>query len=229
MLKAAFGIVLPKPNKPSYAEPSFFQVVVLLQTISKILKRIIAVRLFNHALSNNLIHPNQFRSLAGLRVNDAAITLFHEIKSHQAAQRKVSTVFLDVKGGFDHIVPRALVSRLQKHNTPAYMISWILSFLTERTCCLICNGSPRSHTRVDVGSPQGSPISHLLFVIYVAPFHFDLHQGITLSYVDNFKLFVASNSYRSNIISRQRAWSKIKSAAAAVSVTFSCPKTDLIH
>jgi len=40
-LKRANGIVLDKPGKPSYNSPSFFPIVVPLQTFSKILERIV--------------------------------------------------------------------------------------------------------------------------------------------------------------------------------------------
>jgi len=44
-LKKADGIVLDKPGKPSYHSPSSFRVMVLLQTVSKILERIMNSRL----------------------------------------------------------------------------------------------------------------------------------------------------------------------------------------
>lgn len=72
-MKAAHGIVLPKPGKPSYTDAS-----------SKILQHIFAIRLYDHACTVNLIHQNQFGSLTNLGVNDATTTLFHEVKSLQA-------------------------------------------------------------------------------------------------------------------------------------------------
>jgi len=81
MLKATNGIVLPKPSKLSYKDPSSFHIIVLLETISKILERIITFRLYNHETLNKLKHPNQGGSLPGRSVNDAAITFIHEIKS----------------------------------------------------------------------------------------------------------------------------------------------------
>src|SRR5207237_8055968 len=44
-LKKANGIVLSKPGKPDYSSPSSFRIIVLLETVSKILERIIANRL----------------------------------------------------------------------------------------------------------------------------------------------------------------------------------------
>jgi hypothetical protein len=86
MLKVGNGIVLPKPSKLSFKDPSSFCVIVLLETISKILERIITFWLNDHLTLNKLIYPNQEGSLPGLSVNDDAITLIHEIKLLQASQ-----------------------------------------------------------------------------------------------------------------------------------------------
>jgi hypothetical protein len=58
---------------------------------------------------------------------------------------------------------------------------------------------------LDVGVPESSPISPLLFVIYIALLHFILlPRGITLSYVNDFTLTKALNSYRTYIHRLQR-------------------------
>ena len=164
-LKAANGIVLPKPAKPSYSDPSSFRIIVLLETISKVLERIVTFRLYAHAVTCKLIHPNQGGSLPGRSVTDAATTLLHEVKLLQASSLKVSSLFLDIKGGFDNVRAPILAARLNSYDTPTYMINWILSFLSNRTCRLLFKGGPMTFEDVDVGVPQGSPISPLLFVI----------------------------------------------------------------
>jgi hypothetical protein len=122
------------------------------------------------------------------------------VKLLQAAGLKVSSLFLDIKGGFDNVQGHILAARLRSHNTPSYIINWVLSFLSDRSCRLLFKGGPMIFETVDVGVPQCSPISPLLFVIYVAPLHsISLPRGITLSFVDDFALMKASNSYCSNI------------------------------
>lgn len=79
-LKAANGIVLPKPAKESYIDPSSFRIIVLLETISKLLERIVTFRLYDQAIVSNLIHPNLGGSLPGRSTSDAATTLIHKVK-----------------------------------------------------------------------------------------------------------------------------------------------------
>jgi hypothetical protein len=78
--------------------------------------------------------------------------------------------------------------------------------------------------------PQGSPISPLLFVIYVAPLHtVSLPRGITLSYVDDLSLTKASSSYRTNTRELQSAWIKLQRIGSSLHILFSIPKTELMH
>src|SRR6266566_1289607 len=229
-LKAANGIVLPKPSKPSYTDPSSFRIIVLWETISKLLERVVTFRLYDHAITHQLLHTNQGGSLPGHSTSDAATTLVHEVKLLQFADLKVSTFFLDIKGGFDNVRAPILASRLRKHNTPDYIVNWVLSFLANRSCRLLFKGGPKQFQSVEVGVPQGSPISPLLFVIYVAPLHsVPLSKGLTLSYVDDFALTKASPSYRSNVRHLQAAWVKLQSIGDSLHISFSIPKTNFIH
>jgi len=69
-LKKADGIVLDKPGKPSYDSPSSLRVIVLLQTFSKIPKRIMNSRLSCVACVVGLLNSHQCGSLAGLSLAD---------------------------------------------------------------------------------------------------------------------------------------------------------------
>jgi len=57
-LKTANGVVLNKSGKPSYDSPASFRIIVLLQTISKILECIIAHSLAEGARALGLIYQN---------------------------------------------------------------------------------------------------------------------------------------------------------------------------
>ena len=46
-----------------------------------------------------------------------------------------------------------------------YMVSWTPSILTGRSFRLLFNGSPNLFSLITIGTPQGYPVSLLLFVI----------------------------------------------------------------
>jgi len=228
-LKRGNGIVLDKPGKPSYSSPSSFRVIVLLQTFSKILERIMNSRLSGVARLAGLLNPHQCGSLAGLSASDMTTTLTHEIRTLQMAVKKVSTLFLDIKGGFDNVNPLTLCSILRTKAVNPYLVSWTRSFLSGRTCRLLYQESPKVFAPVAAGTPQGSPISPLLFVIYVSRLDCVIPQGLTVSYVDDFGLTASSTSYRCNTQILQRHDATLKAKGARLGVGFSIPKTELIH
>ena len=192
--KTADSIVLDKPGKPSYDSPSSFRVLVLLQTFSKILKRIMKSRLSCIARTTGLLNPHQCGSLAGLWASDAVTTLTHEVKTLQMAGRKFSTLFLGIRGGCDNVNPATLCGMPRAKRVNPYLVFWTKSFLSCRMCRLLYQGSPRVFAPVSVGTPQGSPASPLLLVIYVSHLHSEIPHGLSLSYVDDFGLTVSSAS-----------------------------------
>jgi len=77
--------------------------------------------------------------------------------------------------------------------------------------------------------PQGSPISPLLFVIYVSSLHLEVPRILIISYVEHFAVTVASPSYRTNVCLIQKSFSALKRKASPINISCSVPKTELIH
>jgi len=152
-----------------------------------------------------------------------------EVRTLPRPRLKVSTLFLDIKAGFENITASILRSRLMASQVPPYMIDWVSSFLSEGTCTLAFQGSPNLPSPVSVGSSHGSSISPLLFLLYVAPLHMSVPKGLMISYVDDFSVTVSSPSHKGNIRQLQRLYSTIAKRGRDIGVSFSVPKTELIH
>jgi len=187
------------------------------------------VRLSAIAKSKGLLHPNQCGFLPGLSSADACLTLTHEIKTLQRPRLEVSTLFLDIKAGFDNGNASTLKAKLLASYIPSHMVDWVSSFLSERTCTPGFQGSPNLSSPVSVGTPQGSPISRLLLLLYVAPLHMSVPRGLMVSYLDDFSITVAFPSYRGNIRRLQGLFSTISAKGRDIGVYLSVPKTELIH
>ena len=228
-MKRANGIVLDKPGKASYYTPASFRVIVLLETPTKIVERVTASRLALLARFCGLLHPHQTASLPGLSTFDATATLTHEVRLFERLDLKVSSLFLDIKGGFDNVDPSQLRAALRAKGAHKYIISWIGSFLTNRMCRLLFHGSPKRFSPGAVGTPQCSPISPLLFVIYVSSLHPAIPKGVILSYIDDFVVIVALASHRRDFRLLQSHYRSLCRIAAPKRLSFSVPKTELIH
>ena len=228
-LKKANGVVLDNPGKPSYDSSAFFRIIVLLQTVLKILERMVPSRLSAIARHVGLIHPNQCGSLPSLSSFDACTSLVDTVHKLQRPALKLSSLFLDIKGGFDNVDVDILCSSLHSKEVNYYLVSRVGSFLTGRSCRLLFQGSPRVFSPLSVSTPQGSPVSPLLFVIYVAPLHVSIERGLVLSYVDDFSLTISSPSYRSNSRTLQSAFGPIRAIGHTRKVDFSILKIELIH
>ena len=77
--KISSMVIIPKPNKPSYDSPKSFKLIVLLNTLGKLIEKVIGERLQFHMVNNNFIHPSQLGGLKFKSTIDAEVTLTHII------------------------------------------------------------------------------------------------------------------------------------------------------
>lgn len=77
-----------------------------------------------------------------------------------------SDLFLDVSGAFVHVSHKRLLHNLQKRGIDRDTVGWIASFLSDRTTTIRMGELESQEYRVDVGIPQGSPLSPILYLFY---------------------------------------------------------------
>ena len=165
--KQAVGYILKKPNKPDYSAPKAYRVISLLNCLGKVSERILAQRLSYLAETTHLLHPTQLGGRLKKSAIDTALLLTNEVEQNKLLGLKTSTVFLDVKGAFDHVAKNQLLAILRDLKLPLSLIHWTSSFLDNRLIKLSFNQNTESFKPINTGIPQGSPISPILFLIYI--------------------------------------------------------------
>ena len=140
---------------------------------------------------------------------DAVLSLVHDIQIARRSKKYTSTLFIDVKGAFDHVSVNQLLRVFIQLGLPLALIRWIQSFLSDRSIQLAFDGDSTTETPISIGIPQGSPISPILFLIYIR-FLFEesgeedqeLKEAISqvrfLSYIDDIALIISSKSLQRN-------------------------------
>ena len=94
--------VLPKSGKADYSTPRSFRVIVLLDTFSKILEKLVQSRFSATAHLKGLVAVHRAGSLPGVSTEDAAACLIHEIDATHRSGLCATIGFFDIKGGFDN-------------------------------------------------------------------------------------------------------------------------------
>ncbi len=141
-----------------------------LNCMGKVLERIYAKRLSYLATSGNLLNNSQIGGRLQRSAVDTALLLLHYIQDQRAKNKKkvvTTTIFLDIKGAFDHVQKDRLINILRDINMPKAFTKWVSSFLTDRYIQLAFEGQIQPRTKIETGIPQGSPISPILFLIYI--------------------------------------------------------------
>ena len=229
--KQATGAILKKPGKPDYTVPKAYRVIALLNCLGKVSERVLAQRLGYLAETSTLLHPTQIGGRLKKSAIDAALLLTNEIELNRVANRKTTALFLDIKGAFDHVAQNQLITILQKLRLPCSIIAWVASFLANRELRLSFDGQIEEFSPVNIGIPQGSPISPILFLIYIRDLFPDilLSNLKTWSYIDDIVLVTSSTSINRNVKILEREVAKLELKAAKAAIQFDLAKTELIH
>ena len=226
--RQATGAILKKSAKPDYSVPKAYRVISLLNCLGKVSERVLAKRLGYLAETTALLHPSQIGGRLKKSAIDAALLLASDVESNKKANRKTTTLFLDVKGAFDHVSKYQLLSKLKDLRLPASLIAWVSTFLSERTIRLAFDGQTEEFTDIETGIPQGSPISPILFLIYIRDL-FNSQVVKFLSYIDDISLSYSSTSLKKNVKVLAAIVSQLYALAEQNAIQFDLDKTELIH
>jgi hypothetical protein len=77
-------------------------------------------------------------------------------------------LLMDVKGAFDHVNHRRLLTTMVAKTLDGDLIEWTEHFVTNRTVQITVDGYDGEVSPVHTGIPQGSPVSSILFAIYIS-------------------------------------------------------------
>jgi ribonuclease HI len=226
--KQATGVILKKPKKPDYSAPKAYRVISLLNCLGKVSERILAQRLSYLAETTHLLHPTQIGGRLKKSAIDAALLLTHEVEQNHQVGLKTTTLFLDIKGAFDHVAKNQLLAILKQLRLPINLISWVSSFLENRQLKLSFDQNTEEFRTVNTGIPQGSPISPILFLIYIRDL-FTSNRGKYLSYIDDISITVASHSFKRNIKLLEQEVQRLISMGEKNAISFDIAKTELLH
>ena len=114
--------------------------------------------------------------------------------------RVVGALCMDVQAAFPSVNQRCLTRQLREQGIDEDLVRWTRDFMSERSVQMVIGGEEQQPIDATSGLPQGSPISPLLFALYMSGLHRFIDQQtqevVTLSFVDDVTFLVSATSVR---------------------------------
>ena len=198
--KISTTVVIPKLSKLSYNNPKAFHPIVLLNTLGKLIEKVITERIQFTVASNNLIYPSQLGGLKFKSTSNARVTLTHIIRSGWSKGKTTSTLAFDISQFFPSLNHQLLILILEKCGLDFKASKFFANYLIQRSTNYQWNNPSSPPFKVNIGVGQGSALSPILSSLYLSPLFYIIEKRFKslnipisiLSFVDN-GLFIIQN------------------------------------
>ena len=174
--KRSMTVIIPKPNKKLYDSLKSFKPIVLLNTVGKLIKKVIGERLQFATAANDFIHPSQLGGLKFKSMTDAGIALTHIIQTDWVKNLLTSTLAFNIAQFFPLLNHRLLTLIMKKAGFNNCIISFFANYLIDRKTIYFWNNFISPIFNINIGVCQGSALSSILSALYLSLFIYILEN-----------------------------------------------------
>jgi hypothetical protein len=207
--------------------PSSYRPISLTNTIGKFLERIITNRLIWILEKHNLLSPYQSGFRSNRSTLDNIIKLYDTIIKGFCCNESTLGVFIDFEKAFDMVWKDGLIIKLQKIGISGNILDYIKNFLTNRTFQVKIANSLSDVHHLQNGTPQGSIISPLLFLVMINDFPNNPATNLSL-FADDSAIYKASTNLKFLEKSLQKHLSEIENWCNRWGFKISTSKTTVV-
>lgn len=175
-------------------DPANYRPISNLNTISKVIERLVLTRLLPHAIASGSFSALQSAYRRHHSTETALLKIMDDLYRLVDCKSAAVLVGLDLSAAFDTVDHDILLSRLQSgFGVCGAALEWMRTYVTGRSQYVKVGDERSLESGYDVGVPQGSVLGPFLFSVYVSPisdiissFGVQFHQ-----YADDTQLYTA--------------------------------------
>ncbi|OBS17648.1 hypothetical protein FPOA_09383 [Fusarium poae] len=247
--REAIVSMIPKLGRVSYDTAKDWRPVSLLSVPGKVFEKVLSIRLTTFATDNELIPRTQYGAPGRSTVQalHETVGIIHDAWSRKTTRnaakgvKNAATLLgLDISGAYNCVDRRILLERLGEVGVPEWFLHLIHSFLSDRQTVLKLPESFSAPFFANIGIPQGSPLSPILFVLFTAPLLERVNQYNSvfgdknvkvhcIAYVDDTYLIAVSDSHERNCVALKSFHDVVLEWADSVGLEFSPQKYSVMH
>ena len=172
-----------------------YRPISLLLTISKVLEKIMYKRTYEHLNKTDQIYKSQYGFRAKHSCENAISELLGDVIKNRDMGIHTVSVFLDLSKAFDTLQHNVLYEKLERYGIRGLSLEWFKSYLTDRSLRVKCKTSDDGEMTyselhsVQYGTPQGSCLGPLLFLIFTNDIHLHLQYTSCILFADDTTLY----------------------------------------
>ena len=147
-------------------------------------------------------------------------------------KKLAAALFMDVKGAFDHVSKIQLLTRMTRLGIDGDLVRWTSSFLTNRKIQLVIDGHDNDERDIETGIPQGSPVSPILFLIYISGVFDEVTKNnplvTSLSFIDDLGFIASGSSVKEVAKTLEKVAKTVLEWGNSNSVSYDTSKTEAV-
>jgi len=233
--KESLFIIILKPGKSSYITSKSFCPIVLLNTLGKLIEKMLSHCLQFDGVQYSAFQPNQFGGISQRSMEDAGVFITHLIRAGWAKKFKTSVVAFDIAQFFPSLDHDILMVVIAKAGFPPEVGNFPQSYLTGHKTMYKWDDFMSMLFVADIGVGQGSGLSLVLLGLYISlvlklfSFKPILKEVQLLSYVDNGTILMQSPHLVQNIPKLIAAYGVIYHLLTALGLVLEHDKSEVYH
>lgn len=223
--------MIAKPGKDAKNAKSY-RPISLLCACGKLFERILNARILCHLKEHQFFNDWQRAYLPKKHAGEIIYKLTEEIRYAKASKRRSwhTTAFsLDVEKAFDAVWHDGLRYKLMEIGLPAGICRILSSFLQDRTVEVRIRDTLSNPVPLRAGTPQGSVLSPLLYIIYVNDAPLNTSNGVRAGqFADDISGWTTATSLRLSQIQLQKTLNGIEKWCARWHIKMNGDKSQVI-
>ena len=227
--KQAKVIMIPKPKK-NLELPENYRPISLLSCIGKLFEKLLTAKIYSFLEQKRYFSEYQSGFRPHHQTSDHLLRLTQSLKISSKLKNHSVALFLDAEKAFDSCWHDGLKYKVKNSNLHPQYVRLISLFLQNRTLNVSLGGTTSKSITLQAGTPQGSCLSPLLYILYIndLPNH-PLNNVNVSQFADDIALWTSSKSLAQTGSNMNHAISDIELWCSLWRVKLNPEKSNLIY
>ena len=171
-------------------EKSNYRPISLLLTLSKLLEKVVYRRIYTFLNKTNQLFCSQYGFRTGHSCNQAICELVGVVAKNIEKNWTTVCVFLDLSKAFNMLEHASVYEKLERYGIQGKALDWFKSYLTDSKIRVKVNNTKSNEFSVNYGTPQGSCLGPLIFLIFCNDLNIHLTYIQCIQFADDTTLYL---------------------------------------